>query len=105
MTTVDCCPNCGSTLLYKDGLRYTNTESLQRWLCRNCGHRFSDKKPPQKSLYCHINTANTIASSSQVCDLLTEESKNLALTENPPENRLAGATTTPHRHQPERQDR
>jgi integrase len=35
------CPECGSTRLYKDGLRYTNQGPLQRVLCRDCGHRFS----------------------------------------------------------------
>jgi len=36
------CPECGSTLLYKDGLRYTNQGPIQRWLCRVCGYRFSE---------------------------------------------------------------
>jgi len=73
------CPQCGSQRLYKDGLRYhPDGANAQRWLCRNCGYRFSHPRPPQESLYCHINTANTIVSNRQVCDLLTEESKNLA---------------------------
>jgi len=39
-----CCPECGSKLLYKDGLRYLSDGStVQRWLCRNCGYRFSEK--------------------------------------------------------------
>ncbi|MGB9693569.1 MAG: IS1/IS1595 family N-terminal zinc-binding domain-containing protein, partial [Fervidobacterium sp.] len=38
-----CCPECGSKLLYKDGLRYLSDGSqVQRWLCRNCGYRFSE---------------------------------------------------------------
>jgi len=37
------CPQCGSKRLYKDGLRYLKDGStVQRWLCRNCGYRFSD---------------------------------------------------------------
>lgn len=37
------CPQCGSERLYRDGLRYLNSgETVQRWLCRNCGFRFSD---------------------------------------------------------------
>jgi len=37
------CPQCGSKRLYKDGLRYLRDGStVQRWLCRNCGYRFSD---------------------------------------------------------------
>jgi integrase len=37
------CPECGSIRLYKDGLRYTNEGEIQRWLCRNCDYRFSEK--------------------------------------------------------------
>jgi Zn ribbon nucleic-acid-binding protein len=37
------CPECGSDRIYKDGLRYTNERQIQRYLCRNCGYRFSDK--------------------------------------------------------------
>jgi len=40
------CPSCGSNRLYKDGLRYlSDGTSVQRWLCRNCGYRFTDPKP------------------------------------------------------------
>ena len=36
------CPECGSTRLYKDGLRYlADNTSVQRYLCRECGYRFS----------------------------------------------------------------
>jgi len=39
-----CCPECGSKLLYKDGIRYlADGSQTQRWLCRNCGYRFSEK--------------------------------------------------------------
>jgi transposase-like protein len=38
-----CCPQCGSRLLYKDGLRcLADGSSIQRYLCRNCGYRFSE---------------------------------------------------------------
>jgi integrase/recombinase XerD len=36
------CPQCNSKRLYKDGLRYTNSEAVQRFLCRDCGYRFSE---------------------------------------------------------------
>jgi len=40
-----CCPECGSERLYKAGLRYrANGKPIQRWLCRNCGYRFSQPK-------------------------------------------------------------
>ena len=36
------CPECGSKRLYKDGLRYlADGTPVQRWLCRNCGYRFT----------------------------------------------------------------
>jgi integrase len=37
------CPECGSLDFWKDGLRYyPNGDSVQRYLCRNCGFRFSE---------------------------------------------------------------
>ncbi|MDH7596032.1 MAG: tyrosine-type recombinase/integrase, partial [Candidatus Bathyarchaeota archaeon] len=72
------CPQCGSERLYKDGFRYLNNNtSIQRWLCRDCGYRFSEHQALQKSLRGSINTASAIFSTRQVCDCLTEASKNL----------------------------
>ena len=43
------CPQCGSGRLYRDGLRYlANGEPIQRWLCRDCGYRFSENKFARK---------------------------------------------------------
>ena len=36
------CPNCGSQKVWKDGLRYTISGNLQRYICRECGYRFSE---------------------------------------------------------------
>ena len=37
------CPECGSVRLYRDGLGYREDgSSVQRWLCRSCGYRFSE---------------------------------------------------------------
>jgi len=36
------CPECGSTRLWKDGLRYTKRGEIQRYICRSCGYRFSE---------------------------------------------------------------
>ena len=37
------CPKCGSKKLWRDGLRYLKTGvTQQRWLCRNCGFRFTN---------------------------------------------------------------
>jgi len=36
------CPMCGSERLFRDGLRkLRDGSSIQRWLCRGCGYRFS----------------------------------------------------------------
>lgn len=37
------CPECQSTRVCRDGIRYLTTgETVQRWLCRSCGYRFSN---------------------------------------------------------------
>ena len=37
------CPQCGSNMVWKDGIRCLNNGfSVQRWLCRDCGYRFSE---------------------------------------------------------------
>lgn len=36
------CPECGSQRVWKDGVRETKHGNVQRWLCRDCGLRFSD---------------------------------------------------------------
>jgi len=62
------CPQCGSSRLYKDGLRYfADNTNTQRHLCRDCGHRFSEKK---------YNTTYQTNSSSQV-GVILQEAKNL----------------------------
>jgi integrase/recombinase XerD len=39
------CPSCHSQRLYRDGLRYlADGSAIQRWLCRDCSHRFSEPK-------------------------------------------------------------
>src|SRR5512139_2421487 len=44
------CPHCGSNRSFRDGLRYlADGNSIQRWLCRSCGLRFSDPE--------HVNKA------------------------------------------------
>ena len=44
------CPQCGSNKLWRDGLRYSLFgDKIQRWLCRNCGLRFSDPRDVQRA--------------------------------------------------------
>lgn len=44
------CPNCHSRRNWKDGLRETGSGLTQRFVCRNCGFRFSDKSYKEKLL-------------------------------------------------------
>ena len=38
------CPSCNSSRLFKDGLRVlSNGKQKQRFVCRECGYRFSEK--------------------------------------------------------------
>jgi len=76
------CPQCKSQSVYKDGLRYLNHgTTVQRWQCQKCGYRFSQQRPIQNNLNGSINTASALFSKRQVCDCLTEESKNLTTVE------------------------
>jgi integrase len=71
------CPQCGSNKLHKDGLRKLSAGTLvQRWLCRDCYYRFSER-PLQKKQNWQINTGSAYVSTRQVSELLIEESKNL----------------------------
>ena len=86
------CPQCSSTRLYKDGLRYVSGRAtVQRWLCRECGHRFSNSQLLKKKSSSPINRSSDYPFNRQICDL-TEESKNLAKIEQLPKTELAGTT-------------
>ena len=77
------CPECGSERIWKDGIRYTVCGEIQRFLCRDCGLRFSD----------HINkNLEAYSNSCRVCASKPKAAKNLAKVETQTENRLAGAT-------------
>jgi hypothetical protein len=44
------CPQCSSKKLWRDGLRYSPFgDKIQRWLCRDCGLRFSDSQDVEKA--------------------------------------------------------
>ena len=60
------CPECQSSKVWKDGLRYIQGEPIQRFLCRSCGYRFSD------NYYKECQTTY----SRQIC-VLDEKAKNL----------------------------
>lgn len=44
------CPECGSSNLNKAGFRYLfDATAVQRWRCKDCEHRFSEKMPEESS--------------------------------------------------------
>ena len=60
------CVQCGSKILYKDGLRYLSSgRSVQRWLCRNCGYRFSES-------IIQVNIPRQLSVTSNAMEKLTE---------------------------------
>jgi integrase len=68
------CPQCASNRVWKDGHRnLRDGDTIQWWLCRVCGYRFSEK-PPQEKPEWQINTPSTLRSARQIC---VEEAKNL----------------------------
>jgi integrase/predicted RNA-binding Zn-ribbon protein involved in translation (DUF1610 family) len=83
------CPQCGSKKVWRDGLRYPMFgDKIQRWLCRDCGLRFSDPNEVQKAKEA-VETVEMIESKSlksqddkvvtrQIC---VTETKNLAYTQ------------------------
>ncbi|MCS7114261.1 MAG: tyrosine-type recombinase/integrase [Candidatus Bathyarchaeota archaeon] len=102
------CPECGSQRLYKDGIRYTKTDQVQRYLCRNCGYRFSDpnrqistspnmlngSKRIQKNHTQILKSMDRITSYRQICAAQPLGAKNLAAAtkESESEKQAAGAT-------------
>jgi len=83
------CPQCGSTKLWRDGLRYSPFgDRIQRWLCRNCGFRFSDSDDIERALsaFERVERVDTEAVKGRgdkalECQICVEETKNLATTE------------------------
>jgi integrase len=70
------CPRCGSSKLWKNGLRYFEEQDqmIQRWICRDCGYRFTER-PLQKSHEWSINNPSALALKHQICAL--KDAKNL----------------------------
>ena len=79
------CPKCDSSKLWKDGLRYLMFgDPVQRWLCRDCGHRFSDPEDVQKAWEAveRVQTIEAKSLKSSVgivssCQICVSETKNL----------------------------
>jgi len=52
------CPQCGSTKLWRDGKRYVGEREIQRWICRNCGFRFSETKLNHRNMLERFETVH-----------------------------------------------
>jgi integrase/recombinase XerD len=99
MSTVEC-PSCRSERIWKDGLRYTRNGDVQRYLCRECGYRFSETSwngsdDPEYVQRVHrepLNTRPKLFSNRQICVTQPTVMKNLAEVETRIEKRAAGAT-------------
>ena len=66
------CPECGSSKVWKAGLRYSTFGEIQRYICRDCGFRFSDPGFSRKN---DLNEDKQSVS-RQIC-VLDEKAKNL----------------------------
>jgi len=96
------CSQCGSAKTWKDGIRDTDLGPVQRWICRNCGYRFSDPQRVLNGLRMseHVERISTkklksrpnIHSNCQIC-VLEKEAKNLAKVETRIEKPLRDGTT------------
>jgi len=80
------CPNCRSPRIWKDGLRKNPSGAVQRWICRDCGYRFSE----QTSSNDKKGSPHTLK--YQVC-ADEKEAKNLVVLETRHQKQDAGATT------------
>jgi integrase/transposase-like protein len=80
------CPKCGGNKLWRDGNKYTIFEDrIQRWLCKECGHRFLDRADLKRAKQAvetvrtvdtqSLKTQTNIVEASQIC---VTETKNLA---------------------------
>jgi len=107
-----CCPQCGSRLLYKDGLRYlADGSTIQRYLCRNCGYRFSENRLKCSNKFQHVQKIHTLIlnspealpskcqgsgeASSRASTSLGKLVQTLATVESRNEKRAAGAAEKP----------
>ena len=87
------CPSCKSQKIWKDGLRQTRHGDIQRYICRDCGYRFSETSVANpesgQSNRSYRSTGYTIG--RQICVLKPTGAKNLAEVETR-QKRAAGAT-------------
>ena len=94
------CPSCGSERTWRDGTRRTRNGDMQRYICRKCGHRFSETRwnssdQPELVQRVHREVLFSVPSlpfSRQICASEPKGAKNLAEVESRIEQHAAGAT-------------
>ena len=78
-----------STKIWKDGIRQTNQGKKQRYICRECGYRFTETEPNNLSdsnkktskNRMPLNTPFKYLSNCQICVSKTKAAKNLVKVE------------------------
>ncbi len=78
-TNLPSCPECNSSKTWKAGNRYVQGQKIQRYLCRDCGFRFTDPSFNKKVFKDCINKVQQ-TENRQILVSLTEDSKNLTRT-------------------------
>jgi len=94
------CPSCGSERTWRDGTRLTRNGDVQRFICRECGYRFSETSwngsdEPERLQRVHREVLFSFPSlpfSRQICASEPKGAKNLAEVESRTEKRAAGAS-------------
>lgn len=90
------CPECNSSKVWKDGIRHTNDCEVQRFICRDCGYRFSETLPktykkPTKNEDKILCRPPSLRSNCQIC-VSEGEMENLVEVESRIGKQAAGAT-------------
>lgn len=94
-----CCPSCSSLRIWKDGLRQTGQGRIQRFICRDCGYRFSETTLNGSDIFRPVGRIHReilfngadIPLDRQICVTQPTGAKNLAR-QQPETRRAAGAT-------------
>jgi integrase/DNA-directed RNA polymerase subunit RPC12/RpoP len=91
------CPECGSTRLNKDGMRYLKDgSSVQRYLCKDCGYRFSWPRSGKQPKRQNLKSGHALAldeCSSRALALLEQSVEGAMSVEEKNGSGPAGATT------------
>lgn len=94
------CPECGSQRIWKDGIRHNVNGEIQRYLCRECGHRFSEPNvkiniPTQtgKLLHPSTNLTQQMVSNGKTTFKKSLDSSLLFRSEN-----IGAHSSKPHHH-------